>query len=101
MIIAWRVLFIEILARSAPEIRCSVIFEEHEWKSVYAVVVGKKPPKQAPMLKPFVDLLASLGGYIGRKNDGPPGPKTIWIGLQRMRDFALTAQALNRFKICV
>lgn len=101
MIIAWRVMFIEMLARSAPEMRCSIIFEEHEWKSVYAIVAGKKPPKRAPMLKSFVDMLASLGGYIGRKSDGPPGPKTIWIGLQRMRDFALAAQALNSFKICV
>ncbi len=101
MIIAWRVMFIEMLARSAPQIRCSVIFDEREWKSVYAIVAGKKPPKKAPMLKPFVDMLASLGGYIGRKSDGPPGPKTIWIGLQRMRDFALAAQTLNNFKICV
>ncbi len=101
MIIAWRVMFIEMLARSAPQMRCSVIFAEHEWKSVYAIVEGKKPPKKAPMLKPFVDMLASLGGYIGRKSDGPPGPKTIWIGLQRMRDFALAAQALDNFDICV
>jgi Transposase Tn5 dimerisation domain len=49
MIIAWRVMFIEMLARSAPEIRCSVIFDEHEWKPVYAIVEGKKPPKKTPM----------------------------------------------------
>ena len=101
MIIAWRVMFIEMLARSTPNIRCSVIFEDHEWKSVYAIVNGKRPPDRAPMLKPFVDMLASLGGYIGRKSDGPPGPKTIWIGLQRMRDFALATHALNKFSICV
>jgi len=101
MIIAWRVMFIEMLARSAPGISCSAIFEDHEWKSVYVVVEGKKPPKRAPLLKPFVDMLASLGGYIGRKSDGPPGPKTIWIGLQRMHDFALAAKAINSFNICV
>ena len=37
----------------------------------------------------MVTLVAQLGGYMGRKNDGPPGPKTLWIGLQRMRDFAI------------
>jgi len=94
-------MFIEMLARSAPDISCSAIFEYHEWKSVYAIVEGKKPPKYAPMLKPFVDMLASLGGYIGRKSDGPPGPKTIWIGLQRMHDFALSAKTMNSFNICV
>jgi hypothetical protein len=101
MIIAWRVMFIEMLARSAPKICCSVLFEECEWKSVYAIVKGENPPKQAPMLKSFVEMLASLGGYIGRKGDGPPGPKTIWIGLQRMRDFALATQALTKLNICV
>ncbi len=101
MIVAWRVMFIEMLARTAPEISCSEIFEEPEWKSVYAIVEGKTPPKKAPMLKPFVNMLASLGGYIGRKNDGPPGPKTIWIGLQRMHDFALATQASSNFNICV
>ena len=60
MIIAWRVMIIEMLSRSAPEIHCSVIFDEQEWKSVYAIVEGKKPPEKAPMLKPFVDMLASL-----------------------------------------
>ncbi len=101
MIIAWRVMFIEMLARSVPQMRCSEIFDEHEWKSVYAIVQGKKPPKKAPMLKPFVDMLASLGGYIGRTSDGPPGPKTIWIGLQRMNDFAIATKAMNSLNICV
>lgn len=102
MIVAWRVMFfIEMLARTAPEISCVEIFEEHEWKSVYAIVEGKTPPKKAPMLKPFINMLVSLGGYIGRKTDGPPGPKTIWIGLQRMRGCALATQAPNNFTIYV
>jgi hypothetical protein len=31
-------------------------------------------------------MLAKLGGFLGRKHDGFPGPKAIWIGLQRLRD---------------
>jgi hypothetical protein len=38
-------------------------------------------------------LDSSLGGYLGRKHDGPPGPKTMWIGLQRMRDFVIALEA--------
>ena len=41
-------------------------------------------------------MLASLGGHLNRKKDAPPGPKVIWIGLQRVRDFVL---ALNAQKI--
>ncbi len=27
-----------------------------------------------------------LGGFIGRKGDGEPGVKTIWLGLQALRN---------------
>jgi len=41
----------------------------------------------------LVCLVASLGGYLGRKHDGSPGPKTMWIGLQRMMDFVIALKA--------
>ena len=28
----------------------------------------------------FWQALAGLGGYLGRKGDGPPGWKTLWRG---------------------
>jgi len=45
--------------------------------------------KEAPQLGEMIDMIASLGCYLGRKHDGPPGPKTLWLGFQRMADFAL------------
>jgi|TARA_Y100001949_G_C15920262_1_gene300912 alkanesulfonate monooxygenase SsuD/methylene tetrahydromethanopterin reductase-like flavin-dependent oxidoreductase (luciferase family) len=38
-------------------------------------------------------LIASLGGYLGRKHDGPPGPKAMWTGLQRLREFVIAFEA--------
>jgi hypothetical protein len=35
-----------------------------------------------------IRLIAALGGFLGRKGDGEPGVKTLWIGLQRVTDFA-------------
>jgi len=32
--------------------------------------------------------VAMLGGFLARKGDGEPGVKTLWIGLQRVMDFA-------------
>lgn len=29
-----------------------------------------------------------LGGFLARKCDGEPGVKTIWLGMQRVIDFA-------------
>jgi hypothetical protein len=40
-------------------------------------------------VKQFVDRLARLGGYLGRKCDGPPGWMTLWRGYQRLADLLL------------
>lgn len=37
----------------------------------------------------MIRLVAGFGGFLGRKGDGFPGPQSLWIGLQRCRDFAL------------
>jgi len=37
----------------------------------------------------MVRLMATFGGFLNRKNDGEPGVQTVWIGLQRTRDFAM------------
>lgn len=93
MIITWRVLFALMLGRTCPDIDCEVIFDRHEWQAVY-IVTQRRPPPQKPLrLGEVVCLIASLGGYLGRKHDGPPGPKTIWIGLQRVRDFVIALEA--------
>jgi hypothetical protein len=41
----------------------------------------------------MVRMVASLGGFLNRKSDGFPGPKTLWIGLQRVADFVLALEA--------
>ncbi len=35
-------------------------------------------------------MIASLGGFLGRKGDGEPGVKTIWLGLRRLHDISQT-----------
>jgi hypothetical protein len=87
MIIAWRVLFTLML--TCPDLDCEGIFERQEWQAAYIVVKRCSPPQKPPRLGELVCLIASLGGYLGRKHDGYPGPKAIWIGLQRMRDFVI------------
>lgn len=89
MIVAWRLLYIVMLGRQSPDVSCELVFDKDEWCAVYAVVKGKKPPKVPPNLREMIRMVASLGGFLGRKNDGEPGPQTMWIGIQRMRDFAI------------
>lgn len=95
MIVAWRVLHLLKLGRDCPEMGCDAVLSEAEWKSVYQIVTKRPAPKQPPPLGEMIRLIAQLGGYTDRKHDGPPGPKTLWIGMQRMRDFALAWLMFN------
>ena len=43
----------------------------------YAKKKGLKPPA---LLGDAVLLVAAIGGYLGRKNDPPPGHQLLWMG---------------------
>jgi hypothetical protein len=45
-----------------------------------------------------IRLIASFGGFLGRKGDGEPGVKT---GLQRVMHFAAGIRAYKAGEICV
>lgn len=88
MIVAWRILYATFIGRVCPHLSCSMLFEKDEWQSVYAVMKRAKPPEVAPTLEEFMKMIATLGGYRGRKSDGPPGMKKIWTGIQAMHSLA-------------
>ena len=89
-IIAWRVMYATMLGRECPDLPCDVLYTESEWKPVWRIVKREEPlPKTPPSLKTFTAMLAELGGHNGRTNDDAPGPKSIWVGIRRMTDFAL------------
>jgi hypothetical protein len=94
LIVAWRVLFVMHLGRVCPELPCEVAFTEAEWRAVYQIVRGQ-PATAMPSLGELMVMIAELGGYLNRKHDGPPGPQTIWIGLQRTRDLAMAWSAFT------
>jgi hypothetical protein len=89
LIVAWRILYLTMLGRNFPDLSCDVVFEKSEWQAVYAIAMKKSPPKHPPKLSEIILIIAKLGGFLGRKSDGFPGPKVMWIGMQRMKDFVL------------
>jgi hypothetical protein len=93
MIIAWRVLYLTILGRECLQMPCDSVFADEEWKAVYPVTQRKAPSEQPPSLDTMGRMVASLGGFLNRKGDGFPRPKTLWIGLQRIPDFVLALDA--------
>lgn len=95
MIIGWRILAMTMLGRSCPDIPCTAVFDDEEWRAVYIVVHRTQPPKIPPTLNEMIRMIAGLGGFLNRKNDPAPGVKTIWTGLQRIKDFVMAMEALD------
>lgn len=88
-IVAWRILYLTILAREVPDAPCTIAFEDHEWKGVWSFVQrSTKVPDKPPPLRDIVRLVGRLGGHLGRKSDGEPGSMTLWRGMQRVPDIA-------------
>jgi hypothetical protein len=101
MIIAWRIQSIVMLGRAYPDLPCDVVFDDLEWRTAF-VIRHHRPPTTPPRLADMITIIASFGGYLARKSDPPPGPKAIWIGLQRLRDFVVARTAFDQInRICV
>lgn len=91
MIIAWRIMFLMRLGRTCPDLPADLVFDPLEWKVSFRL--DKKPlPDGIPTLNQVIRNLAILGGFLGRKGDGEPGAKSIWIGFMRVQDCILGIQ---------
>jgi hypothetical protein len=87
MVVAWRIHHLTKLGRETPDVPCTVFFEEAEWKALSAYIKKDPiPPAEPPSLREAIRMVASLGGFLGRKCDGEPGAKSLWLGLQRLDD---------------
>jgi hypothetical protein len=95
MVVAWRVFHLTKLGREVPDLPCTVFCEEDEWKAL-ATFMTKRPviDGKPPNLRQYTRMLASLGGFLGRKGDGEPGTKSIWLGQQRLDDFKIAWKLL-------
>ena len=89
LVVAWRIHYLTKLGRDTPDVPCTVYFEETEWKALVAYIKQDPvPPDKPPTLREATRMVAGLGGFLGRKSDGDPGTKSLWIGLQRLDDLA-------------
>ena len=87
-IIAWRILYLTYLNRTTPELPCTAVFDDCEWKSTWQIVKKTPLPETTPTLGEFLPLLTRLGGYNNRPSEPPPGPQVMWTAIRRMLDFA-------------
>ena len=84
-IIAWRILYATMLARTAPDVPCTVILSTEEWQALYSNVNRvPEPTETPPSLGKAVLWIAKLGGFIAQKNDGERDPQVLWRGFQHL-----------------
>jgi hypothetical protein len=65
-------------------------------------LVARKPlPGKPPTLNEVIRVIAGFGGFLGHQGDGESGAKTLWIGLQRVMDFAMGIRAMRESQSCI
>ena len=95
LVVAWRVMYLVLLGRELPEVPCTLYFDEMQWKALMVFTSrDPTPPSSPPTLREAVRRVAQLGGFLGRKSDGEPGAQSLWLGLQRLDDIAVTYSIL-------
>jgi transposase-like protein/transposase Tn5 family protein len=94
-VIAWRVLYATVLARTVPDLPCTALLEAAEWEALYCVTHHTpRPPEAPPSLRQAVRWIAQLGGFLARPGDGEPGVTTLWKGFQHLADLTTMYQIM-------
>jgi len=88
-IIAYRLFYLTMIARTKPNECCEIALSTNEWQSLYCYVhKAKKIPDKPPSNKEALRMIAILGGFPARKNDGEPGMTSIWRGWNKLIEIA-------------
>jgi hypothetical protein len=89
-VLAIRLYYILHLFKNSGEATSSLILERYEWLAL-CIKMNKVSPNavlKPPTISEAVRMIAQLGGYMNRKNDGPPGIITLWRGWRRLAEIA-------------
>lgn len=99
LIVSWRILFMTMLGRACPNLLCTAVFSTEEWQAAYMMTYRTQPPLIPPTLNEMIIMVAGFGGFLKRKCDKNPGNQSLWIGIQRVRDFAAGIVLMNELNV--
>ena len=93
-VVGWRIFWITMSARAHPDAESETVLTPSEIAALDRInAAHSKSPRAANRtLAAYVLRIATLGGYLARAHDPPPGNMVIWRGLTRLQDitFGLT-----------
>lgn len=87
-ILSWRVMWLTMVNRTSSELPAKLVFTDVEMKLLEKLIEESEGSSKKTVGR-FLNLLARLGGYLNRKNDGPPGNTVMWRGMARLSDIHL------------
>lgn len=90
-IVSWRVFWMTMLARVAPQAPPTVALNEMELRLLDHMVKDAGRKSRNKTLGRYLMKIARLGGYLARASDPPPGNMVMWRGLSRLTDIQLGA----------
>ena len=93
---AFRIMQLVYESRQHPDTNCEAVLTKAQWKTLYMLInKTNQIPEQPPSLYQAVMWIGRLGGHLGRKSDGPPGLKTVWLGYQQLCHAATIYELTN------
>lgn len=96
-LVAWRVLGLTYQGRETPAAPCDTVLQPAEWETLTCLHDQTPTPRPTPpSLGEAVQWIAQLGGFLARRGDGEPGPRTVWRGYTRLREYVVARQLFLR-----
>src|SRR6266516_838847 len=94
---AFNIMQLTYQSRQMPNVSCEMVLRRQQWEALYMLKFKtNKLPQQPPTLQEATKWLAQMGGYLGRKNDGPPGLKTVWLGYESLLQAVALYEVINK-----
>lgn len=96
-ILSWRILWLTMIARTAPDAPPQVAFTNAEIALLDRLVAdsGNRRCRKGTLAF-YLIKLARLGGYLARAGDPPPGNIVVWRGLAKLTDIEIGAELERR-----
>ena len=89
-VMSWRVFWMTMVQRSAPEASPLLALTEVELLLLDEIAAARQGHEaNNKTLADYLLWIARLGGYLARTNDPPPGNTIMWRGLSRLTDLQL------------
>ena len=75
-----------LVSRETTDLRPQSAITTDEMRAIDLYCAKKQIQIQNNSANDYIRTIAKLGGFLGRKSDGNPGPLVLWRGYLRLQD---------------